>query len=152
MAGRGPDWWGAQTQKGGGPKGGGPEVGHPKFRAFLSLSGVFSWICGLGLRRWTTQIARVGFPGVILCKPRRPAGRAQTRNLGGPRHQTSTTRPQRVKKKSEFFGGQGEGGPTEGGPAPGRSVLDRKKARETPRINRHKHEGEQEETRSQNQT
>ena len=76
-------------RKGGGQKGWSPERvegpkggGSPQFRAFFplplqispffSLSGVFSLNCGLGLKVWTTQTARLGFYGVILCEPRRP--------------------------------------------------------------------------------
>ena len=50
------------------------------------------------------------------------------------------------------MGGQAEGGPGEAGPAeggPGEGGLGQKKAQETLRKNRHKHEGEPEETGGQ---
>ena len=34
----------------------------------LYLEGLFSWICGRGSRPWSTQTARFGFSGVILCE------------------------------------------------------------------------------------
>ena len=45
------------------------------FRSFYLSRGVFSLTCGHESRLWTTQIVRLGFSGVILCEPRRPAGR-----------------------------------------------------------------------------
>ena len=80
--GGGPEGWGPNPRKG---EGGAQRVRGPKFRAVFTLPpnfslffyplGVFSWTCGRGPRPWTTQSVRLGFSGVILCEPRRPAGR-----------------------------------------------------------------------------
>ena len=81
---------GAQTQKKWGPKGEEPEVGTGpegweaqyfdfpsghNFHSFFRLLGVFSWNFGRGSRPNSTQSARLGFSGVILCEPRRPTSR-----------------------------------------------------------------------------
>ena len=66
----GPEEWGAEPRKSGGPKEA-RRVGGPKFRAFFTSPFFSSWICGLGSRPWSTQVARLGSSGVILCEPRR---------------------------------------------------------------------------------
>ena len=99
-------------------------------------------------------------PGFHTMTPGSPNAQFGWSTASNPGHK-STRRPQRVKEKSEIRGGRSEGkravrgfwavrregGPAEGGPAEG--GFGQKEARETPRKNRHKHEGEQEETGGQ---
>ena len=78
----------AQIQKKSGPEGwrdpngGWPNISrfffscsHCRFFFFHLFLGVSSWNCGRGSRPRPTQSARLGFSGVILCEPPRPASR-----------------------------------------------------------------------------
>ena len=70
---------GAQKpRKGGAPSGSQKAWGAQNFAlfsspaeniTFVSLSGAFSFKCGLGLRSWTTQIACLGFSAVFCASP-----------------------------------------------------------------------------------
>ena len=108
----GPEGWGSKPRKGGARKGGRPKISRffplsrPTFHSFFHSLGVFVELWPGFEAVDTTQTARLGFSGVILCEPRRPVGDPRepkraiwmvstTSNPG----QNATRRPQRVKKE-----------------------------------------------------